>query len=180
VEVNNTQKVSSILYPEQEQKTNEQPRKRGRPRKVVSPEPVVEAESKPVPYVWPFPRFAFSPEITSKTTSFDTSRISSSGSHGKVGKADSDKLASANESRGSGVGFPVLGDEPKRRRGRPPKNARVLDKSGSVSVTASLSEAIKVQTDTENTAETLAIQSPPGDQPVKKRRGRPPKVKTLD
>jgi hypothetical protein len=185
VEVNNTQNISSILYPDQESKTNEQPRKRGRPRKVVSPEPAQqklepEGITKPVPYVWPFPRFAFSPEITSKTTSFDTARIGGSGSHGTVRTANPDKLASADESRGSGVGSPVLGNEPKRRRGRPPKNAGILVQQGSVSVTGSTSEANKVQTLTENVAETLAIQSPIGDQPVKKRRGRPPKVKPLD
>lgn len=83
--------------------------------------------------------------------------------------------------RGYLDGVSFHGDAPKRRRGRPPSNARVLDQSGNLPI-GSASEANTVQAYTECVSETLAYPNQPvlGEQPVKRRRGRPPKVKPLD
>lgn len=128
---------------------------------------------------WPFPKFktstseepkfsgpnaaqAYRESISASTEAWLQSNIKSTDS----GSLDIRRYT-------DGISF--HGEPPKRRRGRPPSNSRILDQSGNLPVSLT-SEANTVQASTEHVSQTLAF----GEQPVKRRRGRPPKVKPLD
>lgn len=134
---------------------------------------------------WPFPEF--------KATAVEKPRFS--GPHAvqayrnslsddealRTGSnVESSAIHRSNEFRGIGEGISFHGQPPKRRRGRPPSNAGVLDQSRNLSIGLMTSEASTVQASTSDASETLAHPSIPGDQPVKRRRGRPSKIKPLD
>jgi hypothetical protein len=125
--------------------------------------------------IWPFPRF-----------DFGKGKQTFSGPGAKeeylksVGISDETRTASTAESGGSNVGSDVA--SPAKRRRRTSKDAAVLDSGRDVGMSPP-SEANTVQAETAETLKSLASQNQPeiaGDQPVKRKRGRPPKVKTLD
>jgi len=170
VEVN--QQNSTILYPDQGSPSNEpKTRKRGRPRKPVSPEQFAKVPINPQGEVWPFPRIKFSSEINSEVVSFDTSCIGSPEGEGKA-SACGDVLCSD-----PGTGRSERGDQPslqpgEKRRRRAPKLTAVLDQPGDLQVVQP-SEANTVQAEPVKQAPTLARQTSEVKKPAPTPQSRP-------
>lgn len=140
-------------------------------------EPDEKSETKPEAFHWPFPRFDFgknSGKVFSGPGATENYRRDKEGDNSSAGRN------SAGRSN-VGVESSDIVSEPRKRRGRPPKNAGVLDEPGNLQVSQP-SEATTVQAAKEVSSETLAPQSQPqnGEQPVKRGRGRPRKIKPLD
>lgn len=119
---------------------------------------------------WPFPRFNFSENPGNV--------LSGPGAKKAYEQKVRDGEVRAIRSRRSDLVTGAVSEpQPPRRRGRPPKNARILDQHGSVPVVQP-SEATIVQAEPSEATKTLASQN--GEQPVKRGRGRPRKIKPLD
>lgn len=136
-----------------------------------------KSEQKPEAFHWPFPRFDFgknSGKIFSGPTASEDFYRNKEGNNSSSGGSYAGRSNVGTESSD-------VVSEPRKRRGRPPKNAGALDLSGDLPVSIP-SEATIVQAANEVPSETLAPQSQPqtGEPPVKRGRGRPRKIKPLD
>jgi hypothetical protein len=132
-----------------------------------------EDQVKPEAFYWPFPRFNFgknSSQVFSGPTAVEDFKRSKEGNNSSAGGNISGRsnvgIKSSDVLPGSG-----------KRRGRPPKNAGILDQHRDLPI-VSPSEATTVWMETPGESKTLASQN--GEQPVKRGRGRPRKIKPLD
>lgn len=139
-----------------------------------------EEPAKPEAFHWPFPRFDFGKEskgVYSGPNARDAYRKSlERGAEHRTATDENRGTEVRSNDSGRTLG-PGIADAVPKRRGRPPRNATVLDQHGDLPVVQP-SEANTVRAGTNVESKTLASQS--GEQPVKRGRGRPRKIKPLD